>query len=145
MSAPKAPTTRAPRGVGKTYVPAPCCCRALVSVCKNNFHYTIQKLAEYVVATIKNKASGQNSRPDGLNDQKRDGVQRRRTHQDQISAPTAQTTRNESACTAEARISTIFLKFNKIPSRSIKNSGIMKKNKQLCSEPAPGFQKREIS
>ena len=55
-----------------------------------------------------NCASAQNSRPDGPNDQKRKRMHGRSTHQDKIPAPTAQTTRNESARTAEAHISTKF-------------------------------------
>ena len=53
-------------------------------------------------------ASGPNFRPDGPDDQKRKGLHRRRAHQDKIPAPTAQTARNESACTAEGRIRTKF-------------------------------------
>ena len=54
----------------------------------------------------------QNSSPHSVNDQRRERVHRRRAHQDQIPGPTAQTTRNESACTAEARTRAILLKFN---------------------------------
>ena len=51
-------------------------------------------------------ASGQNSRPDSRNNQKRKHMHCRSTHQDKVPAPTAQTTRNESTCTAEAHITT---------------------------------------
>ena len=50
----------------------------------------------------------QNSNPHSVNDQKRELVHRRRAHQDQIPARTAQTTRNESVCTGEGRIRTKF-------------------------------------
>ena len=73
--APKAQTTRAPRGVQKS---------SRILACYN-----------------KNNSSRPNSFPDCSNDEKWDGVQGRRTHQDQISAPTAQTTRNERACQEE--------------------------------------------
>ena len=91
------------------------------------------------------RASRPKSRHDGPNDQKRERVhrrRRRRAHQDQIPRPTAQTTRNESACTAEARIRARLPKFDKSLK---KNTGFIGKMKKMTSEFAPGFQKREIS
>ena len=106
-------------------------------------------------------ASGQNSRPDGPNDQKREGVHRRRARRDKIPAPTAQTTRNERACTAEGRVRTKFparrpkrpetrgrapqkrasgLYCSNLTKSNLvkkKNSGLIEKHKQLCSESAP--------
>ena len=61
----------------------------------------------------------QNSNPRSVNDQKRERVHRRRAHQDQIPGPTAQTTRNESACTAEARIRARLFKLNESFKRKI--------------------------
>ena len=90
------------------------------------------KQPETKAHALQKHASGQSSRPDGPNDQKRKHMhcrsahhhkitpttgpndQKRKrthgrsTHQDKIPAPTAQTTRNESARTAEAHISTKF-------------------------------------
>ena len=84
------------------------------------------------------RASGRNFRHDGPNDQKAERVYRRRAHQDQIPRPTAQATRNESACTAEARIRARLSKFNKALK---KKHGFVQKNNRLPSELAPGIPK----
>ena len=77
-------------------------------------------------------ASGQNSRPDGPNDQKRKRTHCRSAHQHKIPAPTAQTTRNESTCTAEACIrKKLFTLIH------LRKTNYLWKNNKKCIQNAP--------
>ena len=114
------------------------------------------KQPETKAHALQKHASGQSSRPDGPNDQKRKHMhcrsahhhkitpttgpndQKRKrthgrsTHQDKIPAPTAQTTRNESTCTAEACIrKKLFTLIH------LRKTNYLWKNNKKCIQNAP--------
>ena len=85
-----------------TLLPVSCYCPATV------LRVSCYSPGTLLVPTCMQKfASSENSRPAGPNNGERNWVYRRSVHHE-IPAPPAQTTRNESACTAEACIRTKF-------------------------------------